>query len=120
MTFTPLVLTTETGLCPATIAEVVPLVSPVVADCKLSDSFLGVGEGVGRRFWWTACAVKPYDDSVRRRPPEVAELSLAVLDTTVDIDCVNSVISSAYSVGVDGKVPFIYPADARLPMVINT
>ena len=50
VTFTPLVLTTDTGLCPATIEEVVPLVSPVVADCRLSDSFLGDGDGVGRRF----------------------------------------------------------------------
>ena len=47
-------------------------------------------------------------------------LSSAVFDTTVDNDCVNMVISSAYSVGVDDTVPFIYPADARLPMVINT
>ena len=46
--------------------------------------------------------------------------SLAEFDTTVDNDCVNMVISSAYSVAVDDTVPFMYPADARLPMVINT
>ena len=50
VTFTPLVLTTDTGLCPATIVEVVPFVSPVVADCRLLDSFLGDGDVVGRRF----------------------------------------------------------------------
>ena len=52
VTFTPLVLTTDTGLCPATIVEVVPLVNPVVADCRLLESFFDDvdDEEVGRAF----------------------------------------------------------------------